>query len=65
MEISLTTIDIIIIVGIVLMFLLIVFRINPFKCCCKCKSKNDKLLDEHLPIINDVFINDKDDTTDI
>ena len=38
------------------MFLLIVFRINPFKCCCKCKSKNEKLLDEHLPIINDVFI---------
>ena len=49
MQPSLTTIDIIIIVGIVLMFLLIVFRINPFKCCCKCKSKNEKLLDEHLP----------------
>ncbi len=58
-------IDVIIIVSGVVVFTCVVFKLYKYICCCWCKNKNQRLLDEHMPIINNDLQNSDQKFTDI
>ena len=52
-------------VGGAIIFTFGVFKLCKYICCCWRKNKNQRLLDEHMPIINNDFQSSEQKFTDI